>query len=89
MNEQQILDVLTNSNIPAIISGYEDDMVDGEVSILGTHLRIQVGSMTGFELSESLFENPYDTEQLTGVRYYPDTENDIHALIAKIKEMRQ
>jgi len=88
MNEQQMLDILTTNHIPAVISGYEDDMADGEITILGSHLHVQVGSQTGFQLCQALYDNPTTPDQLTGVVYYQDTADNLNKLIARIKELR-
>jgi len=83
MNEQQVLNSLTAKRIPAVITGYADDMVDGEVTILGSQLSVQVG-FGSFVLVEHCYEN----DQLTGVRYYDDTTDNFELLVKKVNELR-
>jgi len=88
MNEQKMLEVLTKNNIPAVISHYENGVEDGEVTIVGTQLAVQVGSMSGFILTKALYENPNRPDSLTGVSYYNITSNNLARLISTIKELR-
>jgi len=43
MNEEAVRDVLTQANIPCQITGYYNDLTDGEVTLTGTPFHIKVG----------------------------------------------